>query len=355
MRIGVISYHTSPLAKPGIGDAGGMNMTIYNLFKRLGRNCDSDIVTSGERNYIKIQDNLRVIYINESRIKNFADAVIAHHEKNRYDLIHTHYWLSGLVGLEIKKRVAIPWVHTFHTIERFKGLIKDSGRVEVEESILHHSDLIISPTQIETKRIRESYPKARVGVIPHGVDVRRFQPSPNGHKALLYVGRIDPLKGLDILIEAIMELKSELRVDVVGGPSKDNNYHDSLKQMAKGQNIRFLGQVDHSQLPKYYRDAGVVVLPSHYESFGLVGLEAMASARPVIGFEGTGLAETVGRDGGLLIPKSLNGLKKAISLFANNQELRHRVGEKGRRKALRLNWDGVSRRYLKTYAEITKG
>lgn len=355
MRIGVISYHTSPLALPGSGNAGGMNVSIYNLYQNLARFCEIDIFSYGKEGCVRVNRTIRVIFLNCRKPTDFAAGILDYHAQDPYDLIHTHYWLSGLVGLRIKRSNNLPWVHTFHTIERFKGQRPDQVRVKVEDDIIRHCDLIISPTSKEQWKIKEIFPKTRVIVLPHGVDIRRFVPGPNGHSNILYVGRIDPIKGLDLLIDTVRRMKRDIKVKVVGGPSKDVEYLDSLKDSAKDLNIRFVGPVKQNLLCDYYLRAGMVIIPSYYESFGLVGLEAMAAARPVIGFEDTGLSETVGKDAGILVPRGVNHLTHAINLLIDNRELRHALGRKGRQKAVQFSWAKISKGYLKTYGNITEG
>ncbi|MGB3342109.1 MAG: glycosyltransferase [bacterium] len=358
MKICVVSYHTSPLTPAGSGKSGGMNILIANLYKHLaktcGKSCEVEIFVYGNKKSCALTDNIRVIYLDQSNSRDFAEAIIYCHNRSKYDILHTHYWLSGLIGMAVRKKIHIPWIHSFHTIERFKGAIKDKSRVEVENEISRKCDFIISPTVKESFNLKRLYPGVNAMTLPHGVDTARFRPSPNGHSTLLFVGRVDPIKGLDILIDALREIGKKVQLNVIGGPSKGKKNLENIKAYAQDLEVNFIGQVKHEQLLKYYQNAGIVIIPSYYESFGLVGLEAMASARPVIGFQDTGLAETVGSDAGLLVKRNKTILAKAIVRLIDNQELRYQMGTTGRKKAHMFNWRHIANRYLRAYEEISK-
>ena len=353
MRICVISYHSSPLVPAGAGKSGGMNIVIAQLYKRLARFCEVDIYVHGKKRCIKMGRNIYVHYI-DCCLDEFADAVIGYHIIRHYDIIHTHYWLSGIIGLIVRRAIKIPWLHSFHTIEMFKGTVGDKLRIEVEDEITRTCDFIISPTEKETFVLRELFPKAHVITIPHGVDTRIFTPNPDGHATLLYVGRVDPIKGLDILIDAVRLLKCDVKLDIIGGPSKGEENYDKIKSYAAGLRVNFRGKVTHAQLPECYQKASIVIVPSYYESFGLVGLEAMASARPVIGFEDTGLRETVGRDAGILVKRNEHNLAQAITHLIDNHNLRSELGEVGWRKAQHYDWQNIANTYHITYEKIIK-
>jgi len=354
MKIAVISFHTSPLDPPGVGKSGGMNICISHLYRSLSRFCHTDIFTCGNKKPKRLAPSINVVYLDCGDINNFADTVLEYHNKQRYDVIHTHYWLSGIVGLRTRKKLKIPWIHSLHTVEMLKGVKKDHLRIKVEDEIIKSCDLIMSPTYKEAFSIREKYPQVRIITIPHGVDIQRFTPSLDGHSKLLYVGRIDPIKGLDLLIDSLRLLKRDIKLDIIGGPSKDKNNLKSIKSYAENLPVNFIGPVKHEELNRYYKEASILVVPSYYESFGLVALEAMASARPVIGFEDTGLAETVGADAGILVKRNEQNLAQAISYLIENKELRHRLGETGRKKALNFEWNGIAWKYLRVYEKISE-
>lgn len=259
-----------------------------------------------------------------------------------------------MVGLCTRKKVSLPWLHTLHTVELFKTIKKDRVRIEIEEEIVRNCDMVVSPTEREAFALRERYRNIRVLVIPHGVDIQQFRPSSNGHARLLFVGRIDPIKGLDVLIDALRSIKRDIHLDIVGGPSKDKGNMERVREYAEDLPVDFHGAVKHEELASYYRNASILVVPSYYESFGLVALEAMASARPVIGFEDTGLSETVGRDAGILVERNEKNLGGAISHLINRQDICFELGMNGRRKAERFSWKMIARKYWRTYGAISK-
>ncbi len=354
MRICVVSYHSSPIEPAGAGRAGGMNIFTSSLYRILGRFCEIDIFSYGKKGLTKIVPQVNIIHLDNKDLNNFAEAIISHHTRRHYDLVHTHYWLSGIAGLFLKRSIKRPWVHTFHTIEIFKCIEKDPLRIEIEEEIMRRSDLVISPTHKEASAIRTLYPDTHVITIPHGVDTNRFRAHIDGSSNLLYVGRIDPLKGLEFLIDALRILKGELRLDIIGGPSKRQGTLESIKSYAKGLRVNFLGRIDHDELSNHYRTAAMVIIPSYYESFGLIALEAMASARPVIGFRDTGLLETVGTKAGILVNRNEHELARAVDYLLKNKSLRHKLGTNGRKNISNYRWEDIAHHYFVTYEGITK-
>lgn len=354
MRVCVISYHTSPLTPAGSGKSGGMNIVIANLYKRLAKSCKVDIFVHGSRESRDLADNVSVINLEQNDFGDFAEVILDRYGECKYDILHTHYWLSGIIGMYIRRRLDIPWIHSFHTIERFKGTIKEKSRIEVENEIGRKCDFIISPTAKESFDLEQFLPRVNTITLPHGVDTAKFRPSPNGHSTLLFVGRVDPIKGLDLLIESLRLIENKVMLNIVGGPSKGEENFEDVKSYAQDLDVNFVGQIAHERLSEYYQNAGIVVIPSYYESFGLVGLEAMASARPVIGFHDTGLAETVGSDAGLLVERNEKRLAQAIVRLIENQELRHQMGMNGRKKAKTFDWSHIVAKYIKTYEEISK-
>lgn len=331
-----------------------MSICISQLYRELSRYCEIDIFTCGKNHVERLNPNLRVIYLPCENIARFSDTCIEYFLRRRYTVLHTHYWLSGMVGLQMRKRVPLPWIHTLHTVEMLKTIKKDRTRIEIEEEIVRNCDMVISPTEREAFAIRERHRETRVLVIPHGVDIKQFRPSPNGHARLLFVGRIDPIKGLDVLIDALRMIKQDIRLDIVGGPSKDKGNLESVKAYAENLPVHFHGAVKHGALASYYRNASILVVPSYYESFGLVALEAMASARPVIGFDDTGLSETVGSDAGILVERNKKNLGAALSYLINGHDACFELGMNGRRKAEGFAWEIIASKYRRTYGAIGK-
>jgi D-inositol-3-phosphate glycosyltransferase len=340
------------LAPVGAGKSGGMSIVIRNLYKGLAQYFDIDIFVRGKGGICHMGPRLRVIHIDRRDTYEFAEEIVKYHSAHQYGLIHTHYWLSGVVGLVTHDLLRIPWLHTFHTVEILKTVPRDKARIEIEEEIMRSCDLVVSPTLQETYAIKRLYPLVRALFIPHGVDVRRFTASQNGHANILFVGRIEPIKGLHVLVDSLRYLKRDIRLTVIGGQSKDDPSLENIKSYAAGLQVDFVGQVKHRELGKYYHRAGMLVVPSYYESFGLVGLEAMASARPVVGFMHTGLRETVGNDAGILVNMNTRSLARAISTLCSDVRLRHRLGNNGRKKALRYDWSNIVLQYQRMYEKI---
>lgn len=352
MRICVVSYHSSPLAPVGAGKSGGMSIVIRSLYERLAAFSDVDIFVRGSEGIMEVHPRVRVIHVAEHDPHRFVEEVVRHHSVHGYHLMHTHYWSSGIVGLLAESVLNIPWLHTLHTVEVLKTIRRDKARIEIEEEIMRSCDLVISPTNQEAAAIKMLYPDVRVVAIPHGVDTRRFTPSHNGHSNILFVGRIDPIKGIHLLIDAIRMTKHDIGLTVVGGPSKGEYNLQSIRTHATGLDVEFAGPVRHERLADYYGRTAMLVVPSYYESFGLVGLEAMASARPVVGFSHTGLKETVGDDAGVLVKMGPRNLAHAIKKLALDHDLRQKLGHRGRKKAMGFDWANIAYRYKRIYERV---
>ncbi|MEO0293225.1 MAG: glycosyltransferase [candidate division WOR-3 bacterium] len=353
MRICVISYHSSLLHPVGEGFTGGMDIYLSNLYRRLSKDLEVDIMCRGEGNRRKIE-NCNLIYINSIKPEDFSEKIIHFLSKKRYHLIHSHYWLSGIVAMKIKELFPfIPWVHTFHTIEALKGISKDSLRMDIEEEIIRKCDLIISSTLKEKNWIKKISPKAFVEVILPGVSFNDFPFKKDGSKNILFVGRLDPIKGVDILIESLRFLKGDFSLTIVGGPSKDESYFEYLKSIAQNYPVRFLGRIPHEKLYKIYWESCMLVLPSYYESFGLVVLEAMSSGRPVVGFSDTSISEILGKRG-VLTERKPKSLGEAINFLLSNPSKRSELGVELKNRVLKFSWEETGRRYIEAYEKIIK-
>lgn len=354
MRICVVSYHASPLNPVGAGKSGGMSIVLRNLYCRMTGFAEVDIFVRGNDQTVSLAPGVNVIYVDQNDTTSFAETLINQHAEHQYDLLHTHYWSSGIVGLLVNKTLGIPWLHTLHTVEILKTIKQDRARIGIEEEIVRACDLVVSPTHQEATALRALYSDVNVISVPHGVNTEMFVPSLDGHKNILYVGRIDPIKGLDLLVDALRILKRDTNLIVVGGPSKGQKNYDAIKTYGRDLSIDFAGPVQHEGLVRYYRETAMVVVPSYYESFGLVGLEAMASARPVVGFSHTGLQETVGDDAGILVKMGARNLAQAIKTLLENHELRQKLGNWGRHKALSYDWSNIARRYQGIYEKVVQ-
>ena len=313
-RAAFLTLHACPLAAPGQGKSGGMNVYVRQLAAALGEmGMQIDIFTREHpdvANRIEtIGPNVRVIHLKAgepdahlgdlyAHLPEFLDQlnVFRQEEGLEYDVVHSHYWLSSWVGRELSQAMAVPHVVTFHTLGLIKmqsraGEVEQLERPVVEAEVMASADRIIAFSPHERDAMSRLYgaDASKVSLVPCGVDLSVFRPLDqktvrnrlglNGEKILLYVGRIEPLKGLDLLVETAAQMDTEegVRVIVVGADVNGNREIDRVKLLAKERNledqIEFVGQVDHTDLPLYYNAADVCVVPSYYESFGLVALE----------------------------------------------------------------------------------
>jgi D-inositol-3-phosphate glycosyltransferase len=354
VKICIISYHTSPVESVGEGSSGGMSIYLSNLCKRISKNMEVDIFCRGkgnERNF----DRCNLIYLNSMSLEEFQEQIIRFHVKNRYDIIHSHYWLSGIVARRIKKLFpALIWVHSFHTIEALKKVTCDKVRIEKEKDIIHLCDFIVSPTYEEKKWIKKSYSEVSVEVIPHGVSFVDFPFGKDGSKNILFVGRVDPVKGIELLVESLKFINRDFILNIVGGPSKNIAYYENIRFNASRYPVNFLGKVPHKELYKIYQNSCMLVLPSYYESFGLVALEAMSCGRPVVGFSDTSLSKVVSKKAGIFVERSTREFARAINFLINNKSKRYDFGKKAGRRAADFNWEITSRRYIEFYEKIVR-
>lgn len=396
LRIAVISAHTSPLAAPGGNKAGGLNVYVSELSRQLAeKGCLIDIfsrTTDAETpEVIELGPGLRAIHLHAGparhlspesvykHVDQFAEAVLefSAREAVGYDLIHSHYWVSGLVGQSLKAAWDVPHVTMFHTLGEIKNRASSREnetdlRIRSEAEIIQGVDRVICATEQEQDLISQLYAAApdRVSVIPLGVDLDRFQPQDKeaaraelgleGQRIVLFVGRIEPLKGVDILINAAAMLDSDVdcSVLIVGGDEASDGELAQLRDLTKEQGIEnrvaFVGAIDRDKLPLYYNAADVCVVPSHYESFGLVAVEAMASGVPVVASRVGGLTGTV-KDGetGYLVPWLCpEPFAERIELLLDNEPLRRNLGESAREAVGLYRWENVSERILEVYDEL---
>ena len=407
LHLAVLSMHTSPLAPLGGRETGGMNVYILETTKRLtelGVMVDifirSDDSTSPEVEFIN--ERARLIRISAgplSRVEkesmsvfasDFSKGIDAWADMNQmqYDVIHSHYWLSALAGVELARSWKTPHVAMFHTLGKIKLLHGISSgespdRLEKEREVIGHLDKIVVASDHETQLLGEIYsvPAKKVCTIPPGVDLERFSPGDvckardklglaRSSFIFLAGGRMEPLKALDNLIDALAVLPKTMDYQLLLFGGNDHpvaiEERTRLVSVAEAANIRskikFLGPLDHDILPEYYRAANLVVVPSLYESFGMVALEAMASGRPVIASEVGGLAgmftsDSAGLDdlaGVLVPPGDVRQLSVAIATLIENTELMRRMGNAARIQALGFSWSERSQLLKELYREMSK-
>jgi D-inositol-3-phosphate glycosyltransferase len=410
INVAMLSYHTCPLATLGGKDTGGMNVYVHQLTRTLGKlGVHVDVFTRSQDEHVPhvLHDlgyHNRVVHIPagpeiplpktelERYIPKFVQGVKSFVESKNihYDLIHSHYWMSGIAAIELSDCWNIPFLHMFHTLVLMKNRIARSPqemegeyRLIGEKKVIAKANRIIAATLAEKSQLEFLYdtPSSKISVIPPGVDIRHFYPIPKDEAKevvgvpqeatmILFVGRIEPLKGIDNLIQAIsLNHKSGVldccphTLIIIGGepdakPEEMNAEMARLQDMVEELNIEnfviFLGKQDQQMLPYYYSAAEVVVMPSHYESFGMVALEAMACGTPVIASQVGGLAFLV-RDGetGFVVPgNDIQSLANRLMELIKDKELRNKLGNKSTEYAQMYAWETISTKMIEVYNQI---
>ncbi len=402
-RVAVISLHTSPLDQPGTGDSGGMNVFVRAMTELLGeREIGTDVFTRcAGRGVPEVEQTgplTRVIQVPAgpcspvakidlpSLVPFFAGRVLQNGSGPPYDLIHSHYWLSGAVGRAAAARWRVPLVASFHTLGRVKNLALEAGedpepmeRLAGEEETVRAADRILAPTPTEAAYLEELYeaPSERIRLVPPGVDPDLFHPRPReearaslglaGHRVVLFLGRLQRVKGPDLAIRAAAEAfrrdpegTEDVVLVVVGGPSGPHGPEEValLVELARdlgiGDRVRFLPPHPHDRLPEIYAAADVLLMPSRSESFGLVALEAQASGVPVVASAVGGLRTVVDPGGsGFLVPGNHPAeLADRLLAILSDRDLATRLGRGAVAHASRFTWDDTLAQLLAVYAEL---
>jgi D-inositol-3-phosphate glycosyltransferase len=401
-RLAVLSVHTCPLAALGGKETGGMNVYVREVSRALGRlGLEIDVFTRsqdpGIPEVVALGPGARVVHVPAGPTRPIARAAVATHlpafaerveafrarEQGRYDLVHSHYWLSGLAGLDLARRWDVPLVHMFHTLGAIKNAVaRGSGdtepaeRLAAEIRIAAGADRIVASNLVERADLvwHVGADPGRVRVIPCGVDVELFRPRPqaaararlglDAEHVLLFVGRLTPIKGLETLLRALAVLRSDgfaasrVALLVVGGTKGDSDDGAHLRRLAQDLGVAawvdFRGPQPQEALTDYYAAADLCIMPSRYESFGMVALEAMASGLPVIASRAGGLAVTV-QDGatGRLVPEGdVTALARAVTGFLVDDVARRTLGARAVEWARRFAWPSVGRSLAELYAEL---
>ena len=393
-NIAVISVHTSPLARPGTRDSGGMNVYMRELSRQLCRRAHTmDIFTRrtdpDTPAVVEIDSRTRVIQIEagpfdaakvslKQYLPEFRCGVIRFQEEQGrcYDLVHSHYWLSGWVGQALKARWNVPHVIMFHTLGEVKNRAhlsehEPDSRIDGERLVAQGADRVICASEGERRVLIDFYGVSpeRTVQVPCGVDTDHFRPMPRDgirrelglsqdEPLVLYVGRIEPLKGIDILLRAAAETEGRFRLLVVGGDGKEARRKAELQQLADelgiAGRVAFRDAAPHEQLPLYYNAADICVVPSYYESFGLVAVEAMACGVPVVASRVGGLLETVrhGETGYLVSRRCPEPFAERLELLLDNEPLRRSLGRMARSAVERFRWAEVASRVEDVYHEL---
>jgi len=399
----MISLHTSPLDQPGTGDAGGMNVYVIELSRRLAQQgIEVDIFTRATSSalpaVVEAAEGVLVHNIHAGPFEGltkielpgqmcvFAREVLraeAAQPLGHYDAVHSHYWLSGQVGALARDRWGVPLVHSMHTMAKVKNDALAAGdtpeptaRIIGEEQVVEAADMLIANTDLEAKQLINLYDAdpGRVEVVHPGVDLNVFRPFdqararadlglPAHAHVLLFAGRLQPLKGPDVLLRAVAELlrqspslRSRIVVPVVGGPSGSGLEHpESLAQLSTELGlddvVRFVPPVAQQDLARWCAAATLVAVPSYNESFGLVAAEAQATGTPVVAAAVGGLT-TVVRDGhsGLLVGgHEARDWAAALRRVIEDDDLRIRLEGGALEQARRFAWEKTAARSLDVY------
>ncbi|MDF1604945.1 D-inositol-3-phosphate glycosyltransferase [Nocardioides sp. YIM 152315] len=399
----MISLHTSPLDQPGTGDAGGMNVYVIELARRLaGRGIEVDIFTRATSSaldpVVDDGDGVSVRHVHAGPFEGLTKAELpgqlcvfarevlraeAAQPLGHYDAVHSHYWLSGQVGALARDRWGVPLVHSMHTMAKVKNdalaagdAPEPSARVIGEEQVVAAADMLIANTDLEAKQLLNLYDAepSRIEVVHPGVDLGVFRPHdkaevraalglPADAAVLMFAGRIQPLKAPDVLLRAVAELlarapdlRPRLVVPIVGGPSGSGLEHpESLAQLS-GQLglddvVRFVPPVAQADLARWCSAATLVAVPSYNESFGLVAAEAQATGTPVVAAAVGGLT-TVVRDGhsGLLVDThDPRDWAAALHRIVADERLRLRLEAGALEQARQFSWERTAERTLEVY------
>jgi len=407
MNIAMLSYHTCPLAILGGKNTGGMNVYVRELTRFLGRKgVHVDVFTRSENEHIpSVSHDLgyfnRVVHIPAGPevflpkealaeyTETFAQEILDFTSKKQihYDLVHSHYWLSGMAGGILKDAWNVPMLQMFHTLGKMKQRIgrtieerEGQYRIDGETNVMHMADLIVAATEAEQSQLQDLYgvdPQKTIA-IPPGVNTHHFYPIPSDEakeaigisprdRMALFVGRIEPLKGVDTLIKAMSIVKKNCRsficpqyLIIIGGDPEGEEDALSgemarLQQLCKAldldEMVVFLGKRGQNTLPYYYSAAEVVVMPSHYESFGMVALEAMACGTPVIASRVGGLVHLI-KDGetGFFVPaQDAEVLAEKLRLIFVDHDLRAEIGARAAAYAKGFSWELITQQMIDVY------
>ena len=402
-RVAMLSVHTSPLEQPGTGDAGGLNVYVVEVSKRLAeRGIEVEIFTRMTDGGLPLTSELAPgVHVRNviagpfeglgkadlpGQLCAFAQGVMraeAARPEGWYDLVHSHYWLSGQVGWLAADRWRVPLVHTMHTMARVKNsrlaegdIPEPQGREIGEAQVVDAADRLVANTQGEAGELVDLYDAdpGKVRVVSPGVDLGLFTVGdmasararvgvPQDAQLLLFVGRIQPLKGPDVLLRAAAdllarrpELRRRLVIAIVGGPSgsglgKPRALQELALRLGIQAQVRFVPPVDRATLALWYRAADLVTVPSHNESFGLVAIEAQACGTPVVAAAVGGLPFAIGEGGLLIEGHRTTEWSAGLESLLVDPARRQRLSRKAVEHASQFSWERTTDRLLEVYTE----
>ncbi|WP_338768664.1 D-inositol-3-phosphate glycosyltransferase [Nocardia vulneris] len=401
-RVAVLSVHTSPLAQPGTGDAGGMNVYVLQTALQLARRgTEVEIFTRAtSSNLPPVQEAGPGVLVRNvvagpfegldkrdlpTQLCPFTAEVLrqeARHQPGYYDLVHSHYWLSGQVGWLARDRWRVPLVHTAHTLAAVKNAALAEGdcpepltREIGEKQVIAEADRLVANTDDEARQLVELYSAEpeRIDVVPPGADLSRYRPGDKAaaraalglaadEQIVAFVGRIQPLKAPDVLVRAAAAVlragqARNLRVLIVGGPSGSGlERPDALIELAAAlgiaDRVTFLPPQPPDRLVQVYRAADLVAVPSYNESFGLVAIEAQASGTPVLAADVGGLGTAVRHgESGLLVPGHRTpDWAGALGYLLDDPERLRRMSARAVEHAANFSWEHTAAGLLTSYS-----
>jgi D-inositol-3-phosphate glycosyltransferase len=420
-RLAVLSLHTSPLAQPGTGDSGGMNVYVRELSSALARAgvaCDVYTRRDGDdmADTVFVEPGFEVHYVTagpaasvpkehlHEHVEEFTEGVLAHMTgevprrrapgsgsfgplEDGASAVHANYWLSGVAGHVIKHRLDVPLVSTFHTLDRVKAVVSPeeeeaaawTRRAQAEATIIGCSDALLASCDVELEQLVELYgaDRERIEIVPLGVDHAYFSPGERrmaqralglddqSGPLLLFVGRIQPLKGADVAVRALAALRARgidnARLVIVGGPSGPRGraelaaLHDLVVALGLEPRVTFSPPQPHELLSTYYRAADCCLVPSRSESFGLVALEGSACGVPVVATAVGGLTTLVedGRNGYLVDSGDVDAFAERVAEIVTDPILQADLGAGGAAMAREYTWATAATRLRALYADLT--
>jgi len=398
LKIAMISVHSCPVGKLGGRDTGGMNVYIVELARQLGRRGHLvDIYTRVHQprheQILSLGQNVRLIHLktgsNEeipkidiySYLQNFTCEVenFRKFENSHYDLIHSHYWLSGLVGKQLQTSWHLPHVVMFHTLGAIKnsiGIGKDEPELRIagEQEVVDNCQCIIAATETEKRDLIQHYSASpqKIAIVPCGVNLNLFKPinkeiarkelNLDGEKVILFIGRIEPLKGIDQMLRALTYItdKETLRVMIVGGDEHSQDVVHALQKMARElhieEHVSFIGLAAQERLPLFYSAADICVIPSYYESFGMVALESLACGTPLVATDVGAMRHIIRSNeaGRIAIDNSPRQLASKISELLSQTKNQEQHIKTRRALAAEFSWVHITDMILREYDKVCK-
>jgi D-inositol-3-phosphate glycosyltransferase len=405
-RVAFLAMHSSPLSQPGVGDAGGMNVYVDELARTMAERGVRTVVFTRRTDphvpdVVEPSPGYRVVHVAAGPPRPmsvgemaplvgwFATQVVGWSERNTegFDVIHSHYWLSGWLGVLVKEALDVPLANSFHTLGRIKDAAaageqsSPAVRIRTEDEVIAAADCVVAATPYEFDDLLEHYgaSPARLFVSPPGVDHRTFSPGDRTEARrrlglgaaplILFVGRIQPHKGADVAIRSLARLPMAVAAGdgppqllVLGGPSgpagEDEMTHlvRLARSLGVGDRVTFLPPRPHPRLPDFYRAADLLIMPSRSESFGLAAVEAQACGLPVVAARVGGLAYTVAdSESGLLVDgRDPGSFAAAMTAILDHPAFTASLSTGAVRYAERFSWEAAADRLLGLYETISR-